>query len=119
MEEGLESAVCDCDHDNRFGLTAICLTPANSLLDMKLDTKWPADSVEFCPHPKATNILVCGTYFLCDTKSDVVPNVVEGAEEPEVTPSPQRRRGQCIVLNVSDVSTQPRAYGLNDLSKKR
>lgn len=77
---------------------------------MKLDTKWPADSVEFCPHPRATDILVCGTYFLCDTKSDVVPNVVEGAEEPEVTPSPQRRRGQLIVLNVSDASTQPRMF---------
>ncbi|KLO14448.1 WD40 repeat-like protein [Schizopora paradoxa] len=72
---------------------------------MKLDTTWPADSVEFCPHPKASNIVVCGTYFLCDTHPEVPSSDVDG--EPAVSSSPQRRRGKCIVLDVSNSSTQP------------
>ena len=32
----------------------------------KHDTGFPADAVEFCPHPLAHNILVCGTYNLLD-----------------------------------------------------
>ena len=31
---------------------------------MRLDTIDPADTVEFCPHPDASGILVCGTYNL-------------------------------------------------------
>lgn len=75
---------------------------------MKLDTKWPADSVEFCPHPKASNILVCGTYLLCDANEGAASKVDEGGEEVNASASRQRRRGQCIVLDVSDASIQPR-----------
>ncbi|KAJ6610904.1 hypothetical protein B0H10DRAFT_2058521 [Mycena sp. CBHHK59/15] len=51
------------------------------------DTVFPADSVEFCPHPAAHDVLVCGTYNLDSTQ--VVP---EG--------SPQKRTGQCLVFQV-------------------
>ncbi|KAF9076287.1 WD-40 repeat-containing protein [Rhodocollybia butyracea] len=49
------------------------------------DTILPADSVEFCPHPDAQDIFVCGTYNL--VKSDEV-----------VRTGPQKRDGQCLVF---------------------
>lgn len=49
------------------------------------DTILPADSVEFCPHPDAQDIFVCGTYNLF--KSDEV-----------VRTQPQKRNGQCLVF---------------------
>ncbi|KAF8216236.1 WD40-repeat-containing domain protein, partial [Mycena galopus ATCC 62051] len=52
-----------------------------------LDTIFPADSVEFCPHPAARDVLVCGTYNL--EKNAVVP---EGSK--------QKRTGQCLVYKV-------------------
>ncbi|KAJ7293583.1 WD40-repeat-containing domain protein [Mycena rebaudengoi] len=45
------------------------------------DTVFPADSVEFCPHPAASDILVCGTYNLHPT-----PATSEAA--------PQKRTGE-------------------------
>lgn len=51
------------------------------------DTVFPADSVEFCPHPKALDIFVCGTYKL----EESVDNV-----------SPPTRRGQCLVFKVDE-----------------
>ena len=30
----------------------------------QIDTRWPADSLEFCPHAGAADIFVCGTYKL-------------------------------------------------------
>ncbi|KAJ7092733.1 WD40-repeat-containing domain protein [Mycena epipterygia] len=47
------------------------------------NTVFPADSVEFCPHPAAQDVLVCGTYNL------------EKNEGPM-----QKRRGQCLVFKV-------------------
>ena len=47
------------------------------------DTILPADSVEFCPHPTAQDILVCGTYKLIDTPGQT-----------------QQRTGECIVLQL-------------------
>jgi hypothetical protein len=32
------------------------------------DTDFPADAVEFCPHPLAQDILVCGTYKLIEER---------------------------------------------------
>ncbi|KAJ7103526.1 WD40-repeat-containing domain protein [Mycena belliarum] len=61
------------------------------------DTIFPADSVEFCPHPAAQNILVCGTYNL---------------EETSPTPA-QKRRGQCLVYEVE--SSTPRQIQAIDL----
>lgn len=49
------------------------------------DTILPADSVEFCPHPNAQDVFVCGTYNLM--KSDEV-----------VRTTPQKRNGQCLVF---------------------
>ncbi|KIK71003.1 hypothetical protein GYMLUDRAFT_33106 [Collybiopsis luxurians FD-317 M1] len=52
---------------------------------MFIDTILPADSVEFCPHPNAQDIFVCGTYNLI--QSDEI-----------VRTRPQNRHGQCLVL---------------------
>lgn len=55
-----------------------------------LDTIWPADSVEFCPHPNYDNLLVCGTYYL-EPQTSSETNLAEAKK--------QKRRGQCLVLN--------------------
>ncbi|KAF5390155.1 hypothetical protein D9757_002925 [Collybiopsis confluens] len=52
---------------------------------MLFDTILPADSVEFCPHPDAQDILVCGTYNL--VKSDEI-----------IRTRPQKRNGHCLVF---------------------
>ena len=52
----------------------------------KYDTGFPADAVEFCPHPLALDILACGTYKLLE----------EGDHAGK-----QRRIGRCLLLNVS------------------
>ncbi|KAI0275060.1 WD-40 repeat-containing protein [Gloeopeniophorella convolvens] len=58
------------------------------------DTILPADSVEFCPHPDAKNIFVCGTYKLEEEQPL--------GESPPVpsAPTSQTRRGQCLVFGV-------------------
>lgn len=60
----------------------------NRLLSSMFDTVFPADSVEFCPHPKALDIFVCGTYKLEESVDNVPP------------PKRQTRRGQCLVFKV-------------------
>ncbi|KDQ30788.1 hypothetical protein PLEOSDRAFT_1037842 [Pleurotus ostreatus PC15] len=57
----------------------------------EVDTVYPADALEFCPHPAAQDIFVCGTYKLDDA-----------SEDPAAAPSPQHRRGQCLVFAVED-----------------
>jgi hypothetical protein len=65
-------------------------------MHLSIDTILPADSVEFCPHPDASNIFVCGTYKL------------EEEQNPSPTPSSgsanagqnQLRTGQCLVFEV-------------------
>ncbi|KAJ7487605.1 WD40-repeat-containing domain protein [Mycena galericulata] len=45
-------------------------------MDTGFDTIFPADSVEFCPHPAARDVFVCGTYNLekkCDRLGRVYP----------------------------------------------
>lgn len=49
-------------------------------------TGFPADAVEFCPHPLALDILVCGTYKL-----------LEGSDHA----GKQRRIGRSLFLSVS------------------
>ncbi|KAF7306931.1 WD-REPEATS-REGION domain-containing protein [Mycena indigotica] len=49
------------------------------------DTIFPADSVEFCPHPTADNIFVCGTYYL-DASAPHGPT--------------QKRTGQCLLFRI-------------------
>ncbi|KAJ7783793.1 WD40-repeat-containing domain protein [Mycena maculata] len=67
------------------------------------DTVFPADSVEFCPHPTAQDVLVCGTYNLEKTAP-----VSEG--------SAQKRTGQCLVFKIeSSPETTPRKIQTIDL----
>jgi diphthamide biosynthesis protein 7 len=56
----------------------------------------PADSVEFCPHPAAQDVLVCGTYNLVKTEA-----ISEG--------SAQKRTGQCLVYKVEPSPSAPLA----------
>jgi diphthamide biosynthesis protein 7 len=62
-----------------------------------MDTELPADSVEFCPHPDASNIFVCGTYKLEDQQSD------QGVSQP---PTTQTRKGQCLVYEVHSENSE-------------
>lgn len=76
---------------------------ANMHLSIDIDTVLPADSVEFCPHPDASNIFICGTYKL--------------QEEQKSSPSPssgpanagqnQIRTGQCLVFEVDSEAEEP------------
>lgn len=66
-------------------------------MHLSIDTELPADSVEFCPHPDASNIFVCGTYKLEDQQSD------QGVPHP---PANQIRRGQCLVFEVHSESSE-------------
>ncbi|KAF5370236.1 hypothetical protein D9615_010072 [Tricholomella constricta] len=63
-----------------------------------LDTIFPADAVEFCPHPNALDILVCGTYKLEDALGEQRSMTDDGSALS--TSAPQHRRGQCLVLQV-------------------
>jgi diphthamide biosynthesis protein 7 len=84
------------------------------------DTIFPADSIEFCPHPKAQNIFVCGTYKL-DEPLEPGPTNREAASPVDVTDEildkagsslPQHRRGQCLVF---DVQYEPTSVGEREL----
>ena len=71
-----------------FGETAIMST---------FDTVWPADSVEFCPHPAATDIFVCGTYLLEKSEAPVVEEDCPPSERPR-----QKRRGKCLLFAANE-----------------
>jgi diphthamide biosynthesis protein 7 len=64
------------------------------------DTMYPADAVEFCPHPNALDIFACGTYKLDDPASQ--PFLGEPASEQTIGISSvlQKRRGQCLLFQV-------------------
>jgi diphthine methyl ester acylhydrolase len=61
-------------------------------MTVTFDTVEPADSVEFCPHPRAQDVFVCGTYKLLE--ADVGDNAPAQA---------QCRRGKCLVLTLRDI----------------
>ncbi|VDB84488.1 unnamed protein product [Peniophora sp. CBMAI 1063] len=75
------------------------------------DTVLPADAVEFCPHPAATDIFAVGTYKLDDppAKSDSstgvgTPSILTPAsEEPPAISSgtTQTRHGKCLFFRVN------------------
>ncbi|KAI9512577.1 WD-40 repeat-containing protein, partial [Russula earlei] len=68
-----------------------------------IDTVLPADSVEFCPHPDASNILVCGTYKLQDKDTQQSrPIPPSESQLPSSGPAAvgQVRTGQCLVYGV-------------------
>lgn len=61
----------------------------------QIDTDWPADSLEFCPHAGAADILVCGTYKLEES--------TEGESESSGSIKvPQRRKGKCLVFRADE-----------------
>ena len=59
----------------------------------KIETDWPADSLEFCPHAEAADIFVCGTYKLEESTS-----TSGQSETSEAVNAPQRRKGKCMVF---------------------
>ena len=61
----------------------------------KIDTDWPADSLEFCPHAEAADIFVCGTYQL----EESIGNNSETSGPVKV---PQRRKGKCLVFRTDE-----------------
>jgi len=63
------------------------------------DTVWPADSVEFCPHPYYHNVLVCGTYNLEQPAPSIDNEPDEGTPPPASRPK-QKRRGECLLFGV-------------------
>jgi hypothetical protein len=73
-----------------FALWFPCSTMEAAALS-QIDTDWPADSVEFCPHADAADIFVCGTYKL-EESAEGEPAASAGA-----TPT-QRRTGKCLVF---------------------
>ena len=75
-------------------------------MHLSIDTILPADSVEFCPHPDASNVFVCGTYELQDEQNSQQPSdstlTAPGA-------AGQKRTGQCLVFEVDSEQDDIRA----------
>ena len=68
-------------------------------MHLSIDTVLPADSVEFCPHPDASNVFVCGTYKLQDEQnSQSSDSVISPSSGP--AGHTQTRTGQCLVYEV-------------------
>ncbi|KAH9937709.1 WD-40 repeat-containing protein [Fomitopsis serialis] len=63
------------------------------------DTVWPADSVEFCPHPSYHNVFVCGTYNLEQPAHTIDNEPNEGTPPPAERPK-QKRTGECLLFGV-------------------
>ncbi|KAI0348058.1 WD-40 repeat-containing protein [Trametopsis cervina] len=63
-----------------------------------LDTVWPADSVEFCPHPDAVDILVCGTYKLEQPEPEPTGEAETDVGESIPNRVGQLRRGKCLLF---------------------
>ena len=67
------------------------------------DTVWPADSVEYCPHPSYRHIFTCGTYKLEETAPlDADDNPQEERTPPPAARPNQKRRGECLLFQVDD-----------------
>ena len=69
------------------------------------DTVWPADSTEFCPHPSARDIFVCGTYKLEQSEGLSLHGTEHGDTEETTGGSssgPQIRRGKCLLFRVEE-----------------
>jgi hypothetical protein len=69
--------------------------PSSKNMHLSIDTVLPADSVEFCPHPYASNIFVCGTYKLQEEQNPSPPSSgLANASQNQI------RTGQCLVFEV-------------------
>ena len=71
-------------------------------MHLSIDTDLPADSVEFCPHPEAPNVFVCGTYKLQEEQNSS-PTSSSG---PANASQNQIRTGQCLVFEVDSEQEQ-------------
>jgi hypothetical protein len=71
-------------------------------MHLSIDTVLPADSVEFCPHPEAPNIFVCGTYKLQE-EQNLSPTPSSG---PANAGQNQIRTGQCLVFEMDSEQEQ-------------
>ncbi|KAI0094898.1 WD40-repeat-containing domain protein [Irpex rosettiformis] len=82
-----------------------------------VDTEWPADSVEFCPHPDAVNILVCGTYNL--EKADPVTSseTADDGFQPQASQRKQLRRGKCMLFALEHTNQSAKGYTGNKLQE--
>ncbi|KIK92315.1 hypothetical protein PAXRUDRAFT_147591 [Paxillus rubicundulus Ve08.2h10] len=69
-----------------------------------VNTIWPADSIEFCPHPSFQDIVVCGTYNL---ESSPVTTNEHTYDAQLASKSKQVRRGKCLVYQVSTDKNTP------------
>jgi len=68
-----------------------------------IDTDFPADSVEFCPHPDASDIFVCGTYKLDQAQlEDTSDDDEQDRQSPSTMPGKQHRTGECLLFRVDD-----------------
>ncbi len=65
-----------------------------------IDTVLPADSVEFCPHPDASNVFVCGTYKLQEEQNLPSSGSISPSSGPASACQNQIRTGQCLVFEV-------------------
>lgn len=74
-----------------------------TFMHLSIDTVLPADSVEFCPHPDASNIFVCGTYKLHDEKNSQPSDSIVSPPSGSATQT-QTRTGQCLVYEVDSDS---------------
>lgn len=75
------------------------------------DTTFPADSVEFCPHPGLQDVFVCGTYKLdqspVENASESEPEPIDPPPEPQdAAQKSQKRRGQCLVFRFEPTGTR-------------
>ncbi|KAI0961563.1 hypothetical protein AcV7_000634 [Taiwanofungus camphoratus] len=80
------------------------------------DTIWPADSVEFCPHPDARDVFACGTYRLEDPEA--TDSTLDSHEVSALTaakPKRQHRTGKCLLFEV-DGEQDPRFSLLQETS---
>lgn len=69
-------------------------------MHLSIDTVLPADSVEFCPHPDASNIFVCGTYKLQEEQNPPLPPSPSSGLVVDASQN-QIRTGQCLVFEVN------------------
>ncbi|TBU48331.1 WD-40 repeat-containing protein [Dichomitus squalens] len=69
------------------------------------DTEWPADSTEFCPHPSARDMFVCGTYKLEQYQDSSLDGPGTPDEKGAIDThrgKPQVRRGKCLLFRVQE-----------------
>lgn len=78
-----------------------------------IDTVLPADTVEFCPHPDATNIFLCGTYKLLTSENEAADSAEHGSHPITPVISPQKRCGQCLVYTIDPPLDRIRVNNVN------